>query len=1107
MGFDDGDEMGICVLDYIGDAPQSLDSGEVHAENIAFTFDASKDSWKSSAKIYWTSNTTPADIIGYYPYNSEIPSFRKLSFQIHRRQDNSALNGEMGGYEASDFLWSKSKKVMPTSNRVDLNLHHLMTCVRVTLLEGKGFSEGEWTSLEKMIVIPNIQQKVDIDIENGTLSDSYGETVSVIPYESNSDWRGVVIPQTIMVGKSIIDITIGKDSYHLIKNSSVTYESGKLASFTITVDKRSEGNFQFELTDESITPWIDDIDFREGIVRNYINLNIIKRGTLKEIVEKSGLSPSSLTGLKLSGEMDEEDFKFLREECAALKNLNLSDVTVWSGNRKNVIPERAMYQKKTLSRIIFPKTLEIIGSDAFYECGLMGSLVIPEGVTKIGEKEFWQDNTGYDNLNYGVFAQCCSLYGELSLPSTLQFIEDNAFAKTGFTGTLNIPENVKTIGNHAFIGNQFSGDLIIPDGVENIGSAAFSGIPFTGRLVLPKNIKTIYAMTFEGCGFSGVLSLPEGLRNIEVSAFAGCKIRGELKLPSTVQRISNRAFERTKISSLVLPENLYYIGNADFEDCSELRGSVTIPSKVQRVCQDLFSGCINLNEVVLPKDVLTIGAAAFYKCVNLRRLVCECTEPPMIERINRLEYSDAGFINVQVGPFDGLSKANVSLEVPKESVSLYKEADGWNELIRISEYSGFICRPAIACALNTKHQETLILNSDGEWEVIEKPEWCSLSKSSGNMKTEIILTINDLPKGSDNREASVVFRLKGTDITSECIVKQFDYQYAEDECVTLQNATRGNGIDLLFLGDGWDAASIANGAYLNKIYEQMEAFFGIEPFSTYRDRFNVYVAMSLSQESGVNTASTWFNTRFSTFFSYDWNNRSSLFVDDVDMVFDYAVAHTPLTKDHMDKSLIIISLNNNEYGSATMLTEKGSAIAICCSDEENFPMDTRGIIQHEACGHAFGKLAEERIIKNKYLPDGRYRDIQSYQAKGWYQNISLTGKLTDVSWNNFIFDPRYSDAVDLYEGAYEYSRGVYRAEINSCMNYGIPYFSAPARLDIMRRILEYSGEGFTMEKFYETDSDKWGSTGTTRAAIPDASYAYVNSGMHHPVRIVKSKKY
>lgn len=202
-----------------------------------------------------------------------------------------------------------------------------------------------------------------------------------------------------------------------------------------------------------------------------------------------------------------------------------------------------------------------------------------------------------------------------------------------------------------------------------------------------------------------------------------------------------------------------------------------------------------------------------------------------------------------------------------------------------------------------------------------------------------------------------------------------------------------------------------------------------------------------------------------------------------------------------------MALNSDEYGGSTTITEKGSSISICSKSSAPYPSDTRGILQHEACGHGFGKLAEEKITKNRYLTNGEASYIRKMQERGWYQNISISGKVTEVPWSHFIFDPRYSVAVDVYEGAFGATRGAYRSEINSCMNHGIPYFNAISRQDIMKRILEYSGEGFTMEKFYATDSDKWGSIGNTRAAMPDASNSYVNSGMHHPVRIVKSKKY
>lgn len=458
--------------------------------------------------------------------------------------------------------------------------------------------------------------------------------------------------------------------------------------------------------------------------------------------------------------------------------------------------------------------------------------------------------------------------------------------------------------------------------------------------------------------------------------------------------------------------------------------------------------------------------------------------------------------------FDGLNKGNLELTVPKQSLSLYRAAPGWREFGRVTEYSNFLCRPTNVSSLNSSHTENLILNSDGEWEVLEKPDWCKLSKTSGNLKGELSLTVNELSKGAGKREGKIVFSLKGTDVTAECKISQYDYTYKEDECVTLQSATKGNGIDIVFIGDGWNAESIANGNYLNMVNEQMEHFFGIEPFATYRNRFNVYACISLSQDTGINTTSTWANTRFMTFYAHDCDGNGYLGIDDVDAVFDYTLSRTPLKEINLDKSLIVLTLNNNEYGSNTIITDKGSTVSICASSEGTYPMDTRGIIQHEACGHGFGKLAEERVVKNQYISNKEIQEINDRQWRGWYQNISLSGKATDVTWADLIFDSRYSDKVDVFEGAYGKTRGVYRAEINSCMNYGIPYFSAPARLDIMRRILQYSGEEFTMEKFYATDSDKWGPAETsTRAAMPDSGQQYISSGMHHPVRFVKSKKY
>lgn len=848
-GFEDGDNMGVYVMDYQNDIPQEITGDDIHADNVKFKFNGSDNSWSGATEIYWTSNTTPVDIIGYYPFMSTIDDEASVPFSIDRRQDLSGNENEPGGYEASDFLWAKALKVMPTSSRVNLTFSHLMAGVRVNLEKGTGFEDDEWNSLDKTVLVSNIVPDATINLAEGEVTAGNNSPVSVTPYEFNGEWRAVVVPQTVNAGTTIMAISVDGISYNLIKNEAMTYVAGKLHSFTITVN-RSEpnGTFEFVVTDEAITPWIDDVEFRDGIVRNYLTVNVEKRGNLKNTIALMGLSPATITALKLTGEINEEDFRFMREECTALKSLNLSEVKSWDGERENVIPPNAMKEKSTLSHIVFPNSLKIIGSGAFYNCGLMGTLIIPDGVIKIGENPFSPDNTGASGTQ-SCFTKCSNLVGELILPSTLEFIEDEAFYDTKFTGELHLPESLKTIGNGAFALNKFSGTITIPENIENIGGSAFKGIPFTGNLVIPKNVKTIYASTFQNCGFNGNLFLPEGLKAIEREAFGGCGFKGELNLPSTLQRISNLAFVKTKISSIVFPKNLSYIGDGAFMLCQNLRGKIEIPEKVERINPFLFAGCQLISELTLPENIISVGGAAVYGCNSLNAIICNSIEPPLVSNANKnfaLYWGWDIAENNPIGPFDGIAKNNFALEVPEESVDLYRRAEGWKEFSQISVSSDFVCRPSTACALNTRHSETIVLDSDGDWEITAKPEWCEVNKSEGAGKEQIILTITEMPKGSGNRNGYVEFTQKATGYTTKCEVSQYDYQYSEDECVTLQKASKGNGIDILFLGDGWDAASIADGSYLSLVSEQMEDFFGVEPYLTYRDRFNVYVCITLS---------------------------------------------------------------------------------------------------------------------------------------------------------------------------------------------------------------------------------------------------------------------
>ncbi|WP_417159108.1 M64 family metallopeptidase [Segatella copri] len=409
-----------------------------------------------------------------------------------------------------------------------------------------------------------------------------------------------------------------------------------------------------------------------------------------------------------------------------------------------------------------------------------------------------------------------------------------------------------------------------------------------------------------------------------------------------------------------------------------------------------------------------------------------------------------------------------------------------------------------------------MINAEGEWEVASKPDWCEVSPASGNKKTEVTLTIKGMAKNADSRDGKVVFRLKDKDYTHECSVSQYGYEYGEDEWITLQKATKGNngGINIVLLGDGFNAKDIASGKYLNDIKQEVEYFFGIEPYKTYRDYFNVYTAIPLSTESGVGTVNTIRYNRFNTTFAGGVKLKA-----DYDEVFDYALGAPTVNKGNLNQTLIIMVPNSTDYGGICQMWEDGSAIAFCPQSTYGYPLDTRGVIQHEAGGHGFGKLGDEYIYHNAFIDFcdctccGHVFEFNAAKSLGWFDNLELTGKMHSVGWSHLIFDDRYSDIVDIYEGGYMHNRGVFRSEPNSCMNNDIPYYSTISRESIVKRIKAYAGETYSFEDFVKNDkrdagiveSRAFGGNGDQRT-----SGTYQHAPVFHkgsPLKMAKVRKH
>ena len=492
-GFCNGDVMGVYIVDYEGNKPGTLKVNGNRGDNVRHTFDEPNYKWNSAYDLFWKDKHTHIDVYGYYPF-ANPESIEDYQFEVQKDQSKATENGEMGGYEASDFLWGKVSDVAPTTSVIRLPMAHRMSNARVTLIQGSGFAEGEWANLEKIVLTANVARKASINLSTGEIKTAGAvENTMTIPSRVNDEWRTIVVPQTVAAGTTLFSITIGGVPYKFTKNEALTYVAGKMMNFGIKVDKQTgSGAYKLTLVSESITPWENDLVSHDAAAKEYIVINSTPGG-LKKAITAANKDYTKIKNLKITGEINAKDFYFMRDSMPILSALNLKEVHIKAWTNPNNSDEKYLEDKipvsafnaqggggnSTLVNFVFPDRLKAIGDNAFTNCKtLSGSLIIPEGVVEIQR---------------GAFTGCSSLNGTLSLPSTLK--------KLGTSGD-GPDKDIKDEGIDYYNGvfqdcSNLTGNLIIPDNVEIIRGYCFDRCSgFYGELKLPSKLKKLGERAF-----------------------------------------------------------------------------------------------------------------------------------------------------------------------------------------------------------------------------------------------------------------------------------------------------------------------------------------------------------------------------------------------------------------------------------------------------------------------------------------------------------------------------------------------------------------------------------------------------------------------------------
>ena len=380
---------------------------------------------------------------------------------------------------------------------------------------------------------------------------------------------------------------------------------------------------------------------------------------------------------------------------------------------------------------------------------------------------------------------------------------------------------------------------------------------------------------------------------------------------------------------------------------------------------------------------------------------------------------------------------------------------------------------------------TLMISSNGgaSWQTVESKSNSTKFSSYLDKNTEYMWKVEAMDPFGGKATSSVRYFTTGT---------AGGYVDGEVRLIKEECAGAPQPVHLIFTGDGFIEEDYNDGGAFDQALETaVNAFFSLEPYASYKDYFRVSAVAAYSQERGATVKSNMNGCKAqtrNTVFSSTLDGGNSTGIEcNYDRVFSYALKVPGVTDAELDNTTVFVLINLDVYAGTCMMMATGRSVSMCPTGSS-----FGKVVTHEGGGHGFGRLLDEYRYKNESLPVERQNLVNSWRGSDPYfgYNISLTGDRELVHWKHY-FDIAGYEAVGMYEGAYLYYMGAWRPEYISCMEDNRPYYNAPSREAIVRRIMKASGSTFDYDDFLAKDARALSSGAVMAAQAPVVPYDFV----------------
>ena len=325
-----------------------------------------------------------------------------------------------------------------------------------------------------------------------------------------------------------------------------------------------------------------------------------------------------------------------------------------------------------------------------------GNISIPEFVKYQGQ------NYTIQEIGYGAFENSSELIS-VKLPATIKTIGGRAFENCEKLKSINIPSSVENIQQAVFFKCKMIDSIHIPESVAIIGEYAFSYCESLKAITVDKNNRHFSSLdgVLYDKDFKTVIKIPETktqythpktVENLKSEAFENCKYLTSVEIPQKVKTIPQNAFDNClALTKINIHKDVESIGLFAFSNCKSLKAinvenenryyssvdgvlynfdktilirfpasksHITIEKNTEKIESKAFTDCQNLEELVIPENVRTIGWAAFAQSHSLKNVKILSKEK----------------IDFQMGAFSTI-KNSVIIWVPKEVIELYQKSN------------------------------------------------------------------------------------------------------------------------------------------------------------------------------------------------------------------------------------------------------------------------------------------------------------------------------------------------------------------------------------------------------------------------------------------------